>query len=198
VCEVFTGPQSQDGSAMRKTESKTARAIDAVRREYEAIANIPLRVKLVGDACAENLALVVPALVAGDFASKPIAHQAVITPNTGLRAGLRMYVTKALRPEWFSVNDRWMGRSRSKATDCCGRYGEVKETVAIPTGRGLGRSPSGSGGSYQQQRKANAEGTDSPEIARISGSVLLPLSRERHDIWSRDVVALTRWGQKRA
>jgi hypothetical protein len=106
VCEVFTGPESRDGSAMKKTESKTARAIDALRREYEAITNIPLRVKLVGDACAENLSLVVPALVTGDFASKPIAHQAVITPNTGLRAGLRVYVTRALRSEWFSVNDR--------------------------------------------------------------------------------------------
>lgn len=106
VCEVFTGPKSQDGSTTKKTESKTARAIDALRREYEAITNIPLRVKLVGDACAEILALVVPALVAGNFASKPIAHQVVITLNTGLRAGLRVYVTKALRPDWFSVNDR--------------------------------------------------------------------------------------------
>lgn len=106
VCEVFTGPQSRDGSAMKKMDSNTARTIDALRREYESILNIPLRVKLVGDACADNLALVVPALVAGDFASKPIGHQAVIAPHTGLRAGLRVYVTKALRREWFSVNDR--------------------------------------------------------------------------------------------
>ncbi|MGH7053226.1 MAG: hypothetical protein ACREFA_05355 [Stellaceae bacterium] len=106
VCEVFTGPQSQDGSAMKRVESNTSRAIDTLRHKYEAIVNIPLRVKLVGDACAENLDLVVPALVAEDFASKAIAYQAVIRLNTGLRAGLSLYVTKALRPEWFSVNDR--------------------------------------------------------------------------------------------
>jgi hypothetical protein len=91
---------------MKRVESNTARSLDALRREYEAIANIPLRVRLVGDMCAENLALVVPALVAEDFASKPVAHQTKIAPNTGLRAGLSIYATKALRPDWFSMNDR--------------------------------------------------------------------------------------------
>jgi hypothetical protein len=112
VCEIFTGPQSQDGSSMKRAEANTARVIDALRREYEVVANVPLRVKLVGDVCAENLALVVPALVAADFASKPVTYQAKIAPDTGLRAGLSIYVTKALRPEWFSVNDRvgWVDR----------------------------------------------------------------------------------------
>ena len=56
--------------------------------------------------CAENLALVVPALVAEDLASKPVAYQAKIDLNSGLRAGLRVYVTKALRPNWFIMKDR--------------------------------------------------------------------------------------------
>lgn len=107
VCEIFTGRQSPSaGSAMKAKELHTAGIIDVLRREYEAVANIPLRVKLVGDLCAENLALVIPALVAEDFASKPIAHQVKLTPNTGLRAGLSIYATKGVRPEWFSVDDR--------------------------------------------------------------------------------------------
>jgi hypothetical protein len=106
VCEIFTGQQGRAGSAMKQMESHGQRAVDALRSEYEAITNIPLTVKLVGDVCPENLALVVPALVAEDLASRPIAYQAKIDLNTGLRAGLRVYVTKALRPNWFSMKDR--------------------------------------------------------------------------------------------
>lgn len=106
VSEIFTGRQGRAGSAVKEMESNTQRAVDALRREYETITNIPLIVKLVGDVCAENLALVVPALVAADLASKPVRHHAVIAPDTGLRAGLRVHVTKALRPNWFSMKDR--------------------------------------------------------------------------------------------
>jgi hypothetical protein len=106
VCEIFTGQQGRAGSAMKEMESNTQRAVDHLQREYEEITNIPLIVKLVGDVCADNLALVVPALVAEDLASKPVTHHAVIVPDTELRAGLRVHVTKALRANWFSVNDR--------------------------------------------------------------------------------------------
>jgi hypothetical protein len=106
VCEIFTGQQDRAGSAMKEVESLGQRSVDALRREYEAVTNIPLIVKLVGDVCAENLALVVPALVAEDLASRLVAYQAKIDLNTGLRAGLRLYVTRALRPNWFSMKDR--------------------------------------------------------------------------------------------
>ena len=106
VCEIFAGQQGRAGSAMKEMESHGQQTVDALRREYEAISNIPLVVKLVGDVCAENLALVVPALVAEDLASKPVSYQAKIDLNTGLRAGLRVYVTKAFRPNWFSMKDR--------------------------------------------------------------------------------------------
>src|ERR1700730_402683 len=106
VSEIFTGRQDRAGSAMKEKESKAQRSVDALRREYEAVTNIPLIVKLVGDVCAENLALVVPALVAEDLASRLVAYQAKIDLNTGLRAGLRLYVTRALRPNWFSMKDR--------------------------------------------------------------------------------------------
>jgi hypothetical protein len=101
VCEIFTGRLNKRGSAMKKIESNVQRDVDALRRDYEAITNIPLIVKLVGDVCPENLALVVPALVAEDLASKPVTYHAVIVPDTGLRAGLSVHVTKALRPIWL-------------------------------------------------------------------------------------------------
>jgi hypothetical protein len=107
LCEIFTGAQSpRAGSAMKTNESHMAKTIEVLRREYEAKANIPLRVHLVGNVCPETLALVVPALIAEDFASKPVAYRVKLVPNTGLRAGLSIHVIKAHRPEWFSGNDR--------------------------------------------------------------------------------------------
>ena len=76
--------------------------MSCVRREYEAITNVPLCVKFVGDMCADNMARVVPALVAKDFSSKPPGHNVVIDEDNGLR----VHVTRALRSDWFSVNDR--------------------------------------------------------------------------------------------
>ena len=42
VCEIFTGRQSRAGSHMRKEESDTQRAVDALRRNYELMKSIPL------------------------------------------------------------------------------------------------------------------------------------------------------------
>ena len=50
----------------------------------------------------ENLALVVPALVALDFASKETGYRDVVDTGTGLR----IHVTKALRGDWITTNDR--------------------------------------------------------------------------------------------
>jgi hypothetical protein len=40
---------------MKEKESKAQRAVDALRREYEAITNIPLIVKLVGDVAMRGM-----------------------------------------------------------------------------------------------------------------------------------------------
>jgi hypothetical protein len=94
---------------MKAKESTAQRAVNALRLEYEAIANIPLSVKFVGDMSAANMATVVPALVAENLPSKPIAHHFVLDSSTGLR----VHVTKAFRPDWYSVNDRvgWVDRN---------------------------------------------------------------------------------------
>ena len=55
VSEIFTGRQDRAGSAMKEKESKAQRAVDALRREYEAITNIPLIVKLVGDVAMRGM-----------------------------------------------------------------------------------------------------------------------------------------------
>jgi hypothetical protein len=67
--------------------------------------------------------LVVPALVAGDFASKPIAYQTVVALNTRLCAGFRARVIKAFRSEWFGVNDRvgWVDRNPMPRIDAAVR-----------------------------------------------------------------------------
>src|SRR5262249_16198329 len=63
-----------------------------------------------------NIGSVFSQLVAEDFLSKPVLHHVVIDTHKGLRA----HVTKALLPDWFSVNDRvgWVHRDPiEKITD---------------------------------------------------------------------------------
>jgi hypothetical protein len=109
VCEIFTGPQDRTGSAMKRTESTLHRQLEALRREYEAITPTTLRVQIVGRLSPENMTTIVLALVAEDLAFKPVGHHLVIDHGNGLR----LHVTKALRPEWFSVNHRvgWVDRN---------------------------------------------------------------------------------------
>jgi hypothetical protein len=108
VTELFIGLQGDGGSSLKASESKTQRAVNALQREYEAIANVPLIVKFVGHMDADSLATVVPALVAHDLPSKPTCYHFVYDTTVAhpARARLRVHVTKALRPDWYSVNDR--------------------------------------------------------------------------------------------
>lgn len=108
VTEIFQGERRQGGSALREKESLVQRSVNDLRRQYEAIAGVPLTVRFVGNMEADNLTTVVPVLVAQDFPSKPISYRfeydtTALYPD---RAPLHVYVTKGLRPEWYSVNDR--------------------------------------------------------------------------------------------
>jgi hypothetical protein len=109
VCEIFTGQQDRAGSAMKRTESGVHRQLEALRREYESVAQTTLRVQIVGRLSPESMAAIVPAIVAEDLASKPVGHHLVIDQGNGLR----LHVTKAFRPEWFSINQRvgWVDRN---------------------------------------------------------------------------------------
>lgn len=113
VREVFIGPQSGSGAAMKKAESSTQYTINALRREYEAATSgIRLIVKFVGRITPETTASVVSTLIALDIASKPPAYQTVIDESRGLR----VYVTKAFRSDWYSVDRRvgWVDRNPHK------------------------------------------------------------------------------------
>lgn len=105
VCKIFTGRKSNKGSHMKEKEAKTQKTVDALKRIYEANTSIPLRVRFVGDMCKENMEAVVPALLAMGLSNKPYGHQYLIDLDEG-PARLRVYVTRALSADWFSVNDR--------------------------------------------------------------------------------------------
>jgi hypothetical protein len=108
VTQIFIGPQDDGGSSLKARESKTQRTVNGLQRQYEAVENIPLTVHFVGNMEADNLATVIPALLAQDLRSKPLGYHFVHDTTTAhpARARLRVHVTKALRPNWFSGNDR--------------------------------------------------------------------------------------------
>jgi hypothetical protein len=108
VCEIFTGAQSVRGAAMKARESNTQHKVDALRHAYEAAENIPLTVKFVGNMIDETLALVVSELLTRALSSKPVGHREVLDWGNGLR----VRITKGLRQDWYSVNDRvgWVDR----------------------------------------------------------------------------------------
>lgn len=107
VTEIFKGLQGPSGSALKAHESSTRRVVSSLQRKYESVSDVPLTVKFVGNMEPDNLATVVPALVAQDLQSKPLGYHfihdtTVLLPN---HARLRVHVTKWKR-NWFSVNDR--------------------------------------------------------------------------------------------
>jgi hypothetical protein len=112
VAEIFVGQQDARGSAMKRDESERHNVLDALRLQYEKQTRINLNVKFVGRLAPDTLADVVSDLVALDLASKPLAYRTVIEEQPPLEAGLKLYVTKSLRSDWYTVNDRagWVTR----------------------------------------------------------------------------------------
>jgi hypothetical protein len=108
VTQVFIGAQSKHGSSLKAAETKMQRAVNELQREYESVENIPLVVKFVGNTEPDNLATVIPALLAEDFPSRAVGHGFVYDTTVAhpSRARLRVHVTKGFRPDWYSINDR--------------------------------------------------------------------------------------------
>jgi len=109
VVSIFTGKQDASGSLMKRDESAVHRSINALRLEFESAVPVPLHARFVGRIEPETVANVVSKLVALDLIAKPTGFQTVIDEHLGLR----IHVTKALRSDWYSVNDRvgWVDRS---------------------------------------------------------------------------------------
>ncbi len=88
---------------MKKEESITQNSVNSLKRQYEKITpNTPLRVQFVGDMCVANMDTVIPALLSEDFQSKPSGHRVVLDCGSGLS----VHVARAVRPDWYSVNNR--------------------------------------------------------------------------------------------
>lgn len=102
VRQIFKDPQSAAGSEIKKREAKTQRMLDRLRAEFEQRAPIPLIVKFLGRIDLDTISPISKLLLDLDLAAKPIAFQTIFKPH----ADLKVYVTKGLRAEWFSVNDR--------------------------------------------------------------------------------------------
>ncbi len=76
--------------------------LEYLRAEYEKVVAIPLTVRFVGRINPETLAPVVQSLFDLDLAAEPTGFRRVIDTQLGLR----VHVTKSVRPDWFSVMDR--------------------------------------------------------------------------------------------
>ncbi len=108
ITQIFVGPQGGGGSSLKAGETKTQRIVNELQRQYEAKENVPHIVKFVGNMEADNMDTVIPWLLALDLPSKDVCdqfkHDTTIAHPT--RARLHVYVTKGLRADWYSVNDR--------------------------------------------------------------------------------------------
>jgi hypothetical protein len=113
VADIFVGHQNEHGSMMKRGESDLHKVLDKLRLQYEAKTGINLVVKFLGRIEPDTLEAVVPRLLALDLASKPPGYQESFEILLGLEAPLKLFVTKSLRPEWYSVGDRvgWVTRT---------------------------------------------------------------------------------------
>ena len=121
VCQIFEGAGDRKGSRLRKNEAEKQRAIDAHRQEYEEIENTPLVVKLAGNMCDENMKKVVPMLLEMNLSNKPIQYQENFTVEIEPwgPAPLQIYVTRAFRSRWYSIDDGvlWVDRDPIDSID---------------------------------------------------------------------------------
>ena len=115
ICQIFKGMRGRKGSQLRKNEAEKQRAIDALRREYEEKEDIRLVAKFLGNTCDENMAKVVPKLLDMNLSNKPLGYQENFTVDDGPWGPtlLKIYVTRAFRSWWYSVDDcvGWVDRN---------------------------------------------------------------------------------------
>lgn len=121
VRQIFKGLENRKGSQLRKNEAEKQRAIDALQREYEGIEDIRLVVKFLGNMCEENMARVVPKLLDMKLSNKPIRYQENFTVELEPwgPAPLEVFVTRAFRSEWYSIDDGvgWVDRNPMDSID---------------------------------------------------------------------------------
>ena len=102
VSELFTGPMRTSGSIRKTEESIHQDTINRYRKVYEDKTGILLRVQILGTINESTMGELVNRLVRHDFAARKVGEQIRFRFNHNFKA----HVTKALRGEWFRVDDR--------------------------------------------------------------------------------------------
>jgi hypothetical protein len=106
VTKVYIGGVDGGGSGDRRDESKRHRAIDKLRREYEATRPGALRVEFVGDISRENMDQVIDALLSIPEADIPSRGRKLVEIEIELGPPpLKIYIRHDRTPNWFYVND---------------------------------------------------------------------------------------------
>jgi hypothetical protein len=112
VTQIFVGAKEVGGGSFAKwTESANQRAMNELRKQYEAsTGGIVLDVQ-INNLNNADVAPIVRALIAEDFASKPDFHRFCID----LGDGLIVHARKGGRGDWISLGDRvgWVTRDSS-------------------------------------------------------------------------------------
>jgi len=104
VSSIFTGPTKNGGSVMKHGESERQLLVRSLQIEYEAEHPEPLTVKLVGSLEQDNLDVILPRIRDLEMGQREPGHQEHFNIDEA-EAMLSVYVTRALRPEWYYVDD---------------------------------------------------------------------------------------------
>lgn len=102
VSELFAGPMGNRGAARKAAESIHQKTIDRCRRAYEKERDVPLGVKILGNVTKEAMEELLAILLAQDFARMRPGERFEVE----ISAQFKVHVTRALRHQWFRVNDR--------------------------------------------------------------------------------------------
>ena len=101
VTEVFKGSVGKKGARLKEAESLNQRTIDTFRQLHAENGGPPLRIQILGNVDDQTMTGLVTELAAHDITSMSLTEQ--ITVET---AHLKAFVTRALRADWHSVDDR--------------------------------------------------------------------------------------------
>ena len=102
VSELFSGPVGIRGAIRKAAESIHQKTIDRCRRAYEKERDVPLGVKILGNVTKEAMEELLTILLAQDLARMRPGERFEVEINDQFK----VHVTRALRHQWFRVNDR--------------------------------------------------------------------------------------------
>ena len=109
VTEIHAGHINRRGSKLKMEESSIDSALGALRRDYEAVARVPLRIQFLGDIGPDNRKWALTQLIASDLSSKKVGTSVeldndIVLPFGEERRRPRVRATRSLRPQWTAVD----------------------------------------------------------------------------------------------